>query len=63
MQTEKYCGYTLWGHAILRREDIVKPERFAGSGTVTRYRGRRGRRKGDRQLAPCGQCRNDVGSF
>ncbi|MFL9908317.1 hypothetical protein [Paraburkholderia sp. RL17-337-BIB-A] len=30
MQTEKYRGYTLWGHAILQ------PAQFAGSGTVTR---------------------------
>ena len=36
MQTEKYRGYTLWGHAILQREDILQPAQFAGSGTVTR---------------------------
>ncbi|MGF6876921.1 hypothetical protein [Paraburkholderia sp. MM5477-R1] len=36
MQTEKYRGYTLWGHAIQLREDILQPERFAGSGTITR---------------------------
>jgi hypothetical protein len=35
MQTEKYRGYTLWGHAILER-DIQQTERFVGSGTVTR---------------------------
>jgi hypothetical protein len=36
MQTEKYRGYTLWGHAILQQEDIVRQERFAGSGTIMR---------------------------
>lgn len=36
MQTEKYCGYTLWGHAILQQEDVLRPERFAGSGTIMR---------------------------
>lgn len=38
MQTEKYRGYTLWGHAILQQEDILQPSQFAGSGTVTRDR-------------------------
>ncbi len=36
MQTEKYRGYTLWGHAILQQEDILRPKRFAASGTITR---------------------------
>lgn len=36
MQTEKYRGYPLWGHAILQQEDILRPERFAGSGTIMR---------------------------
>jgi hypothetical protein len=36
MQTEKYRGYTLWGHAILQQEGIPQPAKFAGSGTVTR---------------------------
>jgi hypothetical protein len=36
MQTEKYRGYTLWGHAILQQEEILQPERFAGSGTIMR---------------------------
>ncbi|MFM0143513.1 hypothetical protein [Paraburkholderia sp. RL18-085-BIA-A] len=36
MQTEKYRGYTLWGDAILQQENILQPERFAGSGTITR---------------------------
>ena len=30
MQTEKYRGYTLWGHAILQAEQ------YAGSGAVMR---------------------------
>jgi hypothetical protein len=36
MQTEKYRGYTLWGHAILQQEDTLRPEQFAGSGTIMR---------------------------
>ncbi|MGF6635505.1 hypothetical protein [Paraburkholderia sp. MM6662-R1] len=36
MQTEKYRGYTLWGHAILDQENILQRERFAGSGTIMR---------------------------
>ncbi|MPW22972.1 hypothetical protein GCT13_40860 [Paraburkholderia sp. CNPSo 3157] len=36
MQTEKYRGYTLWGHAILQQEDILQVERFAASGTIMR---------------------------
>ena len=36
MQTEKYRGYTLWGHAILEQADMSRPTQFAGSGTVTR---------------------------
>jgi hypothetical protein len=36
MQTEKYRGYTLWGHAIVQQEDILNAERFAAGGTVTR---------------------------
>lgn len=35
MQTEKYRGYTLWGHAILQHQDGSPQNRFAGSGTVT----------------------------
>ena len=35
MQTEKYGGYALWGHAILQQEDIQQTERFAASGTIT----------------------------
>ncbi|MBU9663282.1 hypothetical protein KTF22_15490 [Burkholderia multivorans] len=29
MEAENYCGYQIWGHAILQ------PERFAASGTIT----------------------------
>jgi len=36
MQTEKYRGYTLWGHAILQQEDILRAGRFARSGTIMR---------------------------
>ncbi|MBC8752517.1 hypothetical protein OKW43_005787 [Paraburkholderia sp. WC7.3g] len=36
MQTEKYRGYTLWGHAILHQENILQRRRFAGSGTIMR---------------------------
>jgi hypothetical protein len=37
MNREKYRGYTLWGHAILSKEE--KPtarEKYAGSGTITK---------------------------
>ncbi|MGF6876957.1 hypothetical protein OKW35_006436 [Paraburkholderia sp. MM5477-R1] len=36
MQTDKYRGYTLWGHAILQQDDILRPECFASSGTIMR---------------------------
>ncbi|WP_421376344.1 hypothetical protein ACOCG7_00590 [Paraburkholderia sp. DD10] len=36
MQLDQYRGYTLWGHAIPQHEDVVRPERFAGSGTIMR---------------------------
>jgi hypothetical protein len=36
MQTEKYRGYTLWGHAILQQDDILLPAQFAASGTIMR---------------------------
>lgn len=35
MQTERYGGYALWGHAILQQEDILQAEQFAASGTIT----------------------------
>lgn len=36
MQSEKYLGYLLWGHAILQQEDIRQAERYAASETITR---------------------------
>lgn len=36
MQSQSYHGYKVWGHAILQQEDILLPERFAASGTITR---------------------------
>lgn len=36
MQSEKYGSYVLWGHAILQQEEILQPERYAASATVTR---------------------------
>jgi len=35
MQSESYHSYTVWGHAILQQEDILQPERYAASGTIT----------------------------
>ena len=37
MESETYRGYSVWGHAIRGQEDILKAERFAASGTITRY--------------------------
>jgi hypothetical protein len=36
MRSEKYGGYTLWGHAILQQKDTLHVERYAASGTITR---------------------------
>ncbi|MFL9957736.1 MULTISPECIES: hypothetical protein [Paraburkholderia] len=36
MQTDQYRGYTLWAHAILQQEDVVRPNQIAGSGTIMR---------------------------
>jgi hypothetical protein len=36
MESESYQGYSIWGHAILQQEDILQPERYAASGTITR---------------------------
>lgn len=36
MQSEKYRGYVLWGHAILHHEDSFTATRYAASGTITR---------------------------
>ena len=31
-------GYVLWGHAIEQQEEVLAPERYAASGTITRKR-------------------------
>ena len=36
MESGSYKGHRIFGHAILRQEDILSPERYAGSGTITR---------------------------
>ncbi len=37
MQSERYKGYDVWGHAIREQSDIVvEHERYAASGTVTK---------------------------
>jgi hypothetical protein len=36
MEAEVYKGYAIWGHAILEPGDILQPERYAGSGTITK---------------------------
>lgn len=36
MEQEKYKGHLLWGHAIAQQEELLEPERFAASGTITR---------------------------
>lgn len=35
MESRSYNGYSVWGHAILQQEDILQPERYAASGTIT----------------------------
>jgi hypothetical protein len=35
METQLHRGYNIWGHAILQQEDILQPERYAASGTIT----------------------------
>jgi hypothetical protein len=35
MQSASYDRYTIWGHAIAQQEDILQPEKYAGSGTIT----------------------------
>ncbi|WP_341317624.1 hypothetical protein WN982_40905 [Paraburkholderia sp. IMGN_8] len=37
MESQSYLGYNVWGHAILQQEDILLPERYAASGTITRH--------------------------
>ncbi|GAB7535985.1 hypothetical protein AB4851_08095 [Burkholderia sp. 22PA0099] len=36
MEAESYQGYQIWGHAILQQEEIMQPDRYAASGTITR---------------------------
>ncbi|MBN3728800.1 hypothetical protein [Burkholderia sp. Ac-20379] len=36
MEAESYKGYQIWGHAILQQEEIMQPDRYAASGTITR---------------------------
>lgn len=36
MEAEIYKGYQIWGHAILQQEEIMQPDRYAASGTITR---------------------------
>ena len=38
MQQATYKGYVLWGHAIEQQEEVLAPEQFAASGTITRDR-------------------------
>jgi hypothetical protein len=36
MQSQKYRGYDVWGHAIVEENDgIHRPKRYAASGTIT----------------------------
>ncbi|MGU7781223.1 hypothetical protein [Burkholderia sp. PU8-34] len=37
MEAETYYGYQIWGHAILQQDEILQPERFAASGTITQH--------------------------
>jgi hypothetical protein len=41
MQSETYRGYSVWGHAIPQQEDVMLPERYAASGTITQRKGGR----------------------
>ena len=36
MEAETHKGYSIWGHAIAQQQDILQPERYAASGTITR---------------------------
>jgi hypothetical protein len=36
MKSGIYKRYRIFGHAILQQEDTLSPERYAGSGTLTR---------------------------
>ncbi len=35
MERESYKGYVLWGHAIAQQAELLEPERYAASGTIT----------------------------
>jgi hypothetical protein len=35
MESQSYQGYRVWGHAILQKANILQPERYAASGTIT----------------------------
>ena len=36
MQSQKHCGYDVWGHAIVQENDGVhRPSSYAASGTIT----------------------------
>jgi hypothetical protein len=35
MESGSYKGYRIFGHAILQQDDILLPERYAASGTIT----------------------------
>jgi hypothetical protein len=37
MEAETYRGYCIWGHAIAEQEDILQPERYEASGTITQH--------------------------
>jgi hypothetical protein len=36
MEAEVYKGYAIWGHAIREHGNILRPARYAGSGTITK---------------------------
>jgi hypothetical protein len=38
MQQATYKGYVLWGHAIQQQREVLAPERYAASATITRDR-------------------------
>ncbi|QCP48274.1 hypothetical protein FAZ95_03150 [Trinickia violacea] len=37
MEAENYKGCRIWGHAIAEQKDILRPERYAASGTITQH--------------------------
>jgi hypothetical protein len=38
MEAENYRGYAIFGHAILQQDEILRPARYAASGTITQNR-------------------------